>query len=137
MEKSDLTEFEIEQEGLKLRICRGSKHAAPVVSHAVHHPMPMATQNEGAPAATKKEDPNVVFIKSPMVGTFYRSSSPEAASFVKEGDKVSINKVVCIIEAMKIMNEINAEVDGTILEVLVENGHTVEFGQPLFKVSKS
>lgn len=132
MEKSDLSEFEIEQEGLKLRICRGYKGATPVIS-APQTNMPAAT----APAqSAEADDANAIYIKSPMVGTFYKSPSPESPAFVNVGDKVSSSSVVCILEAMKVMNEIHAELEGTITEILVENGQTIEYGQPLFKVSK-
>jgi acetyl-CoA carboxylase biotin carboxyl carrier protein len=83
------------------------------------------------------EETGVIYIKSPMVGTFYRSPSPESKPFVENGAKAENNTVVCIIEAMKIMNEIQAELKGTILEVLVESGQPVEYGQRLFKVKAS
>jgi acetyl-CoA carboxylase biotin carboxyl carrier protein len=80
------------------------------------------------------EEPGIVYIKSPMVGTFYRSPSPESKPFVDVGSKIEDNALVCIIEAMKIMNEIQAEVKGTVVELLVENGQPVEYGQRLFKL---
>jgi acetyl-CoA carboxylase biotin carboxyl carrier protein len=80
------------------------------------------------------DEPGVQIIKSPMVGTFYRSPNPEAKVFVEEGTVVQADSVICIIEAMKLMNEIHAEVKGTIVAILAENGKPVEFGQPLFKV---
>jgi acetyl-CoA carboxylase biotin carboxyl carrier protein len=86
------------------------------------------------PNGEDDEETGVLFIKSPMVGTFYRSASPESKPFVEGGTKVVENSVVCIIEAMKIMNEIQAEIKGTVTEVLVENGQPVEYGQRLFKV---
>jgi acetyl-CoA carboxylase biotin carboxyl carrier protein len=88
----------------------------------------------GAPATT--EEPGVIYVKSPMVGTFYRSPSPESKAFVDVGSKVEDNTLVCIIEAMKIMNEIQAEVKGVVVEVLVENGQPVEYGQRLFKLKQ-
>ena len=87
-----------------------------------------------APANPAADEPGVQVIKSPMVGTFYRSPNPEAKSFVEEGSAVQADSVVCIIEAMKLMNEIHAEVKGTIVAIIAENGKPVEFGQPLFKV---
>ena len=93
---------------------------------------PAATAAPAAPAVS--DDTGFLFVKSPMVGTFYRSPSPENPSFVDVGSKVEEKAVVCIIEAMKIMNEIQAEVKGTVVEVLVENGQPVEYGQRLFKV---
>lgn len=150
MKRSDLTEFAVEEEGFKLRIRRGNG-GAPVVSSsgsgfspaatsadtpsAVSQPLPPSSA-AGAPArpASAVEEPGIVFIKSPMVGTFYRSPSPESPSFVDVNSKVTETSPVCIIEAMKIMNEIQAEVKGTIVETLIENGQPVEFGQRLFKV---
>ena len=82
-------------------------------------------------------NPGEIDIKSPMIGTFYRSPSPEAASYIEVGSEVSPESVVCIIEAMKVMNEIKAEVKGVVTQILVENGKPVEFGQPLFKVRSS
>ncbi len=87
-------------------------------------------------AAAAGEEVGVTYIKSPMVGTFYRAPSPESKSFADVGTKVVENSVVCIIEAMKIMNEIQSEVKGTVVEVLVENGQPVEYGQKLFKVKQ-
>jgi acetyl-CoA carboxylase biotin carboxyl carrier protein len=153
MKRSDLTEFAVEEEGFKLRIRRGNS-GPPVVSASnvgfssvgpaaespasgtVASPAGGAT---GSPVASLRpappaDEPGVAFIKSPMVGTFYRAPSPESPSFVEPGSKITETSPVCIIEAMKIMNEIQAEVKGTILEVLIENGQPVEFGQRLFKV---
>lgn len=85
-------------------------------------------------ASGQKEDANAIFVNSPMVGTFYNTPSPEDPPFVKVGDKVDKHTVVCIIEAMKVMNEVKAGVTGTIAEILVENGHPVEFGTKLFRI---
>lgn len=148
MKRSDLTAFEVEEEGFKIKIKRGPD-SAPVVSHrpapapyndappapdasAAARPAPNAA---GKPAAAADEV-GVTYIKSPMVGTFYRASSPESKAFVDVGAKVSETTVVCIIEAMKIMNEIQAEAKGSIIELLVENGQPVEYGQRLFKVKQ-
>lgn len=79
-------------------------------------------------------DPNVVLVKSPIVGTFYESPSPDAAAFVKVGDSVSVGKVLCIIESMKLMNEIESELSGTVVAKLVQNGHAVEYGEALFAI---
>lgn len=138
MKRSDLTEFELEEKDLKLRICRDSLTNATVVAAPapVAHapaPAPAAAPASSAPAADK-EEAGVQIIKSPMVGSFYRASSPDSKPFVDVGTKVKADSVVCIIEAMKVMNEINAELSGTIVEILVENGQAVEYGQPLFKV---
>jgi acetyl-CoA carboxylase biotin carboxyl carrier protein len=149
MKRSELTEFEIEEQNFKLRIRRDSNQCAYnpagtpppyVVEQAPRHPgayAPAPTNHTQAPAAeSKASDANISIIKSPMVGTFYKSSSPEAAPFAPVGSTVRPDSVVCIIEAMKVMNEIHAEIAGTIVEVLVDNGQVVEYGQPLFKVRK-
>src|SRR5690606_36147559 len=102
--------------------------AAPVAAA----PAPQAAP--AAPAAPAGDEAGVTYIKSPMVGTFYKSASPESKPYVEPGSKITESSVVCIIEAMKIMNEIQAETKGTIVEALVENGAPVEYGQRLFKV---
>ncbi len=145
MKRSDLSEFAVEEEGFKLRIRRGTggqtivSGAAPqtiAVPAGADHALAAAAPVRGAPpaAAPAAEEAGIVFVKSPMVGTFYRSPSPESPPFVDVSGKVQETTPVCIIEAMKIMNEIQAEVRGTIVEVLVESGQPVEFGQRLFKV---
>lgn len=142
MKRSELSEFELEEEGFKLRLTRKGNEA-PQVIQAVAAPaaQPLANAAPAAvPAATEStpaEDPNLSTITSPMVGTFYSAASPESPSFVKVGQKTDADTVVCIIEAMKVMNEIQAELSGTIVECLVENGQAVEYGQPLFKVKKA
>jgi len=146
MKRSELSEFEFEEEGFKIKIKRGSG-GQPVVSSAPLsvHPFPLApAPSEGVTTATKPasgtttspgaEDAGFSYVKSPMVGTFYRSPSPENPAFVDVNAKVEDKTVVCIIEAMKIMNEIQAETKGTVVEVLVENGQPVEYGQRLFKI---
>ncbi len=138
MKRSDLTEFEIEEEGLKLRICRNGRvvaeNRAPTPAPvAAPVPPPPVASAASAPAAAPAEVTGQV-IKSPMVGTFYAAASPESPPFVKSGDDVTEDSTVCIIEAMKVMNEIKAEVSGKIAEVLVKNGQSVEFGQPLFRL---
>jgi len=137
LEKGDVSEFEYEDEQLKLRLSLGKKatqvvHAAPAAQAA---PSPAAA----AAAAAKvidDADPSVVFITSPFVGTFYRAPSPETANFCDVGSSVKQGQTLCIIEAMKLMNEIESEASGTILDILVENGKSVEFGQKLFKLKK-
>jgi acetyl-CoA carboxylase biotin carboxyl carrier protein len=139
MRKNSVSEFELEKQDFKIRLKRGANggssptydEAASVtyVQPAVAMPVaaPMAAI---APAASTGE----VDIKSPMIGTFYRSPSPEAAAYVEVGTEVNAETVVCIIEAMKVMNEIKAEAKGFITQVLIENAKPVEFGQPLFKI---
>lgn len=143
MKKSSLTEFEIEEEGLKLRICRSDENqgngatavptfAAPVPAYSPPPAGAPAPAEAAAPA--EAEEKGVSIITSPMVGTFYQASSPESPPFINVGDSVNKDTTVCIIEAMKVMNEIPAELSGVIKEILVENGEAVEYGQPLFKV---
>ena len=140
MKKNSITEFELEEKDSKLRLKRGinggipaaqSDEAVPMMSMSAPAPMLSAVAPmPQAPAANTGE----IDVKSPMIGTFYRSPSPEAAAYIEIGSEVSPDTVVCIIEAMKVMNEIKAEVKGIITQTLVENGKPVEFGQPLFKV---
>ena len=149
MKRSELTEFAVEEEGFKLKIRRGT-NGLPIVStgRGSNSPFPGVDTNPPlsvtppAPAGgaanttSPREEAGITYIKSPMVGTFYRAGSPESKPFIDVGGKVVENSVVCIIEAMKIMNEIQAEAKGTILEVLAENGQPVEYGQRLFKVKQ-
>jgi len=142
MKDNDLSEFSIEHDGLKIRIKRGPEGvqqtvttvpvvaAAPALAPAA--PVP-AANSEAAPAQ-QVPAADLKHITSPMVGTFYRAPSPEAPPYVEVGAQVDEETVVCIIEAMKVMNEIKAEVKGVITEMLVENAKPVEFGQKLFAV---
>jgi len=150
MKRSELTEFAVEEEGFKLKIRRGM-NGLPVVTtgRGSNSPFPTLDTNPPIPSAPVSpltsapvgptagvEEVGVTYIKSPMVGTFYRAASPESKPFADVGTKVVENSVVCIIEAMKIMNEIQAETKGSILELLVENGQPVEYGQRLFKIKQ-
>ena len=142
MKRSELSEFEFEEDGFKLRLSRESSNSvAPIIQSVAPVNPVAATPATPAPASSaekeKAEDPNVETIKSPMVGTFYRAPSPDSANFTDVGKKVDVDSIVCIIEAMKVMNEIQAEVKGTITEILVEDGDAIEFGQPLFKYKKA
>ena len=138
MKKSDLSEFEIQDQEFKLRIKRdvGGRAAVAPVAAPVAAPAPVAAAPVAAPvaAAPVAADPNVKVITSPMVGTFYATPSPDSPNFVAIGSNVKADSVVCIIEAMKVMNEIQSELSGTIVECLVASGTSVEFGQPLFRV---
>src|ERR1044072_4849254 len=136
MKKNSVSEFEMEKEGFKIRLKRGDVNMAPVVQYEEPAQLSYVTQSaSAAPAALPVAAPaSGIEIKSPMIGTFYRSPSPESASYVEVGAEVNPDTVVCIIEAMKVMNEIKAEVKGVITEALVDNAKPVEFGQPLFKV---
>ncbi|MBI5424831.1 MAG: acetyl-CoA carboxylase biotin carboxyl carrier protein [Opitutae bacterium] len=148
MKRSDLTEFEVEEQGFKIKIKRNSGEPVLVGGAAGYsaHPFPVATAPEApkapvapaaAPSTAGGDEVGFAYVKSPMVGTFYRSPSPDSPPFVDANSKIEEKSVVCIIEAMKIMNEIQAEVKGTIVEVLVENGQPVEYGQRLYKVKAS
>lgn len=136
MKRSELSEFEIEEEGFKLRLSRKNGEAPQVIHAAPVAAAPAAAAPAAAPAAAAEpvDETGIEIVKSPMVGTFYSAGSPESPAFAKIGDKVGADSIVCIIEAMKVMNEIQAEISGTITEVLIENGEAVEYGQPLFKV---
>jgi len=137
MKKHDLSVFEIEKEGFRLKLEKGpSVRAASAVPPAVAaQPEPASTVPENAPPAPKAiESVPLKDIVSPMVGTFYRSASPDGAPFVDVGKSVTEDTVVCIIEAMKVMNEIKAEISGIIAEVMAENSKPVQFGQVLFRV---
>ena len=144
MKKSDLSEFEIQDQDFKLRIKRDLPGRAPVTAQAAPvaaapapvaaAPAPLAAPAPAAPAAS---DPSIRLVTSPMVGTYYCTPSPENPPFVTVGSPIKADSVVCIIEAMKVMNEIQAEISGTVVECLVANGTSVEFGQPLFRVKVS
>lgn len=134
LEEGGVNEFEYEDEENRVRLSFGKAGtvvaaAAPVVAA----PAPTV----GAPGAPPANDANVAFITSPFVGTFYAAPNPEAGPFTGVGKAIKPGQILCIVEAMKLMNEIESDVAGTVLEVLVENGNSVEFGQKLFKVSKS
>ena len=143
MKKNSITEFELEQQDSKIKLKRGLNGGAAVIQQddsvsAIPVSMPSAVSapvvqiSAPQPVATGE-----IEIKSPMIGTFYRAPSPESANYAEVGTEVNPETVVSIIEAMKVMNEIKAEVKGVITQVLVENGKPVEFGQPLFKVRPS
>ncbi len=138
-----LYEIELEKDGTKVKLRKGSgaKYSAEgegmqmMIPMPSHHAAPAAAA--ASPAAPKAVDnPNVVAVKSPMVGTFYASPAPDQPAYTTPGRKVKEGDVLCIVEAMKLMNEIKCEVSGTVTEVLVKNGQPVEFDQPLFKIQK-
>ena len=128
MESRGLVELEMEQQGLRIRLKKATSSPAPQLVEYV--------AGTAQPAAAHKpaEESRRTVIKSPMVGTFYRSPAPDAPPFVEVGQDLDVGQVVCIIEAMKLMNEIKSEVAGRVTEVLVDNGAPIEFGQPLFVV---
>ena len=144
LESSSFVEFEMEREGDKIKLVRRPPHTGepPVASiavapHGAGVPgMPAAAPVAAPPpaAAPAVEAADMHLVKSPIVGTFYRAGSPDAKPFVNPGDRVSKGQVMCIVEAMKLMNEIEADIDGEVMDVLVSNGQPVEFGEPLFRV---
>lgn len=155
LDEKEITEFELEQDGVKLRIRKASStnHAGgsggsaaiaplhPMVLSGVPGPVAAAAAPESPPIATSAPAPIPVpevedgtVVKSPIVGTFYRSPDPNSPAFVSVGDKVRVGQVICIIEAMKLMNEIEAEVAGEVLKIHRDNGQPVQYGDPLFTI---
>jgi acetyl-CoA carboxylase biotin carboxyl carrier protein len=138
MKKNSITEFELERQDSKIKLKRGLNGGTPAVQYdepAIPGAAPILPAVGVAPVAPAQPvATGEIDIKSPMIGTFYRAPSPEAGNYVEIGSEVNAETVVCIIEAMKVMNEIKSEVKGVVTQVLVENGKPVEFGQPLFKV---
>lgn len=154
IDQSSISEFTYEHDGSKIKLKKSTntvteqvvvpeqhvvevvekKEDAPVVAEAKPQVEAVPQQEEKEEAPVVSDDDSVVEIVSPMVGTFYRKPSPEADPYVQVGDKIKESTIVCIVEAMKLFNEIEAEVEGEIVEVLVEDGELVEYGQPLFKV---
>lgn len=135
----ELAEFELEREGVRITVKKYSQSVPMVAQPVLQQPFIEAAKKGNSEEATagiskKEADTGLKSILSPIVGTFYAAPSPESAAFVSPGTKVTPNDTVCIIEAMKVMNEIKAEMNGVIEEVLVQNGQAVEFGQILFKV---
>lgn len=137
LEKGKVSEFEYEDESSRIRLAfgpTGALIAAPPVAVAA---APAVGASAAPAAAAPVDEANVAYVTSPFVGTFYRAPAPEAPAFADVGQTVKPGQVLCIVEAMKLMNEIESDVAGTILEILVENGTSVEFGQKLFKIKKS
>jgi acetyl-CoA carboxylase biotin carboxyl carrier protein len=133
----DITEFEHEAEGVRVRLVRGARPTFSAVPTGMTAPAP-ASPSTGAPLAASAEAPaDSVDVTSPFVGTFYRSPSPDAPSFVEVGSVVRPGQTLCIVEAMKLMNEIEAECSGTVVEVFAQNGKAVEFGQKLYRIKKA
>ena len=144
--EKDISEFELERGDVKVRIKRGADVTAPIIAQAVPlSTMPVAPASQPAtrtaqasPAPSTGSPPSAEeelhIVKSPIVGTFYEAPGPGALPFVKPGDQVAAGQVMCIIEAMKLMNEIEADASGEVVRVLVNNGQPVEYGQPLFSI---
>jgi acetyl-CoA carboxylase biotin carboxyl carrier protein len=148
LEEQDITEFELEQDGVKLRVCRASTVAPGVAAVVTASPAPVpaagvpaAASGVASPSPTPAPVPeapaNGTVVKSPIVGTFYRAPDPNSPAFVNVGDRVKVGQVLCIIEAMKLMNEIEAEVAGEVVKIHPENGQPVQYGDPLFTVRPS
>ena len=147
MNEADISELSFEQSGMKIHLRRGpgmpfQTNMVPVMAQS----MPMASAPASASpasaalasaAAPSASNDNTVTVKSPMVGTFYRAPSPDTKSFIEEGDKVTVGQVYCIIEAMKLMNEVKAEVAGKVVKIIAQNGQAVEFNQPLIVIDPS
>ena len=149
LEEKEITEFELEEEGMRLRIRKAagasSNHSeppSPAPAPATAAALPQASAGVPAPISPPPppESPveeGIDLVKSPIVGTFYRGPDPASPPFVNVGDRVRVGQVLCIIEAMKLMNEIEAEADGTVVACMVENAQPVEYGQALFKLAPS
>ena len=140
--EKDIAEFEHEQEGVRVRVSRGVRivagpamPAASPAAHSVAPPVVLSAGGAGAPVSEESGD--FVDVTSPFVGSFYRSPSPDAPMFVEVGSVVRTGQTLCIIEAMKLMNEIEAEAAGTVVEIFAQNGKSVEYGQKLFRIKKA
>ncbi|HUQ88943.1 MAG TPA: acetyl-CoA carboxylase biotin carboxyl carrier protein [Vicinamibacterales bacterium] len=145
----DLSEFELEHDGVKIRVKSGGNHHQVVAVPAMTAALPMLAAPmaapmaappaaaAAAPAAATDEGGELAIVKSPIVGTFYRSAEPGAKAFVSVGDTVRKGEVLCIIEAMKLMNEIDSEYDGEVTSIYVENGQAVQYGERLFAIKPS
>ena len=133
MNENGLAELEIEKEGMRIKLKKEGEAGASQLSPLIIEKEKTAPDKEETQTAEKNSE-KVREIKAPMVGTFYRSPSPEAPSFIEVGQIIEVGQVICIIEAMKLMNEIKSEIKGKVLEVLVENAEPVEFGQTMFLV---
>ncbi|MDA8077947.1 MAG: acetyl-CoA carboxylase biotin carboxyl carrier protein [Nitrospiraceae bacterium] len=130
LKETDITELQVEKDGTKVRIKR-EKIFAPM---EITHQRPSSAIHEQIIKETEEESQRLITVTSPIVGTFYRSPTPETPPFVEVGLRVKKGQVLCIIEAMKLMNEIECEADGIVVKALVENGQPVEYGEPLFLV---
>jgi acetyl-CoA carboxylase biotin carboxyl carrier protein len=145
LDEKDIAEFELEEQGIKLRIRKADHQShAPAMTAVAPATMPMASGGSSVPAEPREvpapgaaagpSDEGLHLVKSPIVGTFYRSRDPNSPPFVEPGDRVKVGQVLCIIEAMKMMNEIESEVAGEVVRVHRENGQPVQYGEPLFAI---
>ncbi|QDV69824.1 Acetyl-CoA biotin carboxyl carrier [Rosistilla carotiformis] len=135
MEEHNLAEVDLKQDQKEIKLCRGGFAAAPAPMMMAPAAAPAAPAAAAAAPAT--DGANIAIIKAPMVGTFYARANPEAAPFVKVGDSVNADTTICIVEAMKVFNEIPAEISGKVVAVLAKDGEAVDFGKPLFKIDTS
>ena len=137
MKEHELGEIDLRQDDQRIRLC-GAGHGQPIVTSGFMSQPPAPAPVQAAPPApapsADADGPHITYIKSPMVGTFYTRANPNAKNFVEVGSSVQSDTVICIIEAMKVFNEIPAEVRGKIVQVLVKNEEAVDFGKPLFKI---
>ena len=133
--EGDVTEFEYKGEEARIRLCRGPRVSAQMMVAPSNAPAPVPVPDSSS--SSPKEVDNALTVTSPFVGTFYRSPSPDAPPFVEVGSTVNVGQTLCIIEAMKLMNEIEAEMSGTVLEIYAQNWKAVEFGQKLFRIKKA
>ena len=134
VEESGIAELEVTEGEEKVKICKSVAHAAPLVSMMAPVAMPTAAASTVTAAAMPAALPEGHTVKAPMVGTFYRAAAPGAKPFVDVGHKVAVGDTLCVIEAMKLMNEIEADFAGTVRSILAENGQPVEYGEPLFVI---
>lgn len=136
---TDISELEIEKGGVKVKLKKGHFPAMPAITR-IEAAVPqnierqVVSAREEKSAASVEEEKGIVTVTSPLVGTFYRAPAPDAKPYVETGDIVKKGQIICLVEAMKLMNEIEADINGKIAAILVENGQPVEFGQPLFKI---
>ncbi|MEK6681678.1 MAG: acetyl-CoA carboxylase biotin carboxyl carrier protein [Nitrospirota bacterium] len=139
MRNTDISELEIEKGGVKVKLKKGHSLAMPAITR-VEAAMPQNIERQVISAREEKaaipveEEKGIVIVTSPLVGTFYRAPAPDAKPYVEIGDIVKKGQIICLVEAMKLMNEIEADINGRISAILVESGQPVEFGQPLFKI---
>lgn len=133
LQGTDISELEIERAGNRIKIKRGKELAHTEIE--IEKELTETLKKKGEKKIEEvPEKEKLVTVTSPIVGTFYRSASPDAKPFVEEGDRVKKGQILCIIEAMKLMNEIESDVDGKLIKILIENGHPVEYGEPLFLI---
>jgi acetyl-CoA carboxylase biotin carboxyl carrier protein len=137
VENSEVDEVEIEHEGNRIRVARNRTSFAPAPAPVMAAAPAPAASSKALPEAAPKAEKSYHEVRSPIVGTFYRAPSPDAEPYVEVGHQIKVGTVLCIVEAMKLMNEIESDCDGTVVKVLVENGKPVEYNQVLFWVEKS